>query len=249
MQIIPVIDLKGGVVVRGVGGRRDQYQRIVSSLVAGSAPADIARAFVEQFGARTVYIADLDAIEGRPPNLAAWRAIAESGLRLWLDAGTGSADGARRVCRWLNDAGVGGDVVVGLESLESIDELPQVIAQAGERAIFSLDLRAGQPIVRQTTARPRSALEWAHAAAKAGFQRLIVLDLTDVGTGGGTRTLDLCRAIRQELPHVELIAGGGVRNGDDLRVLALAGCSAVLVASALHDGRLTRDDWRAAEGW
>ena len=33
MKILPVIDLKGGVVVRGVAGRRDEYRPIVSQAV------------------------------------------------------------------------------------------------------------------------------------------------------------------------------------------------------------------------
>jgi phosphoribosylformimino-5-aminoimidazole carboxamide ribotide isomerase len=75
---------------------------------------------------------------------------------------------------------------------------------------------------------------------------MIVLDLADVGTGGGTRTLDLCRELKAKHPQIELIAGGGVRNLDDLKRIADAGCSGALVASALHDGRLTRADWDAA---
>jgi uncharacterized protein related to proFAR isomerase len=37
-------------------------------------------------------------------------------------------------------------------------------------------------------------------------------------------------------------AGGGVRGPDDLRGLHACGVKAVLVASALHDGRLRRED-------
>ena len=60
--------------------------------------------------------------------------------------------------------------------------------------------------------------------------------------GGGTRTLDLCREIRRHHPDLTIVAGGGVRGLDDLKTLADAGCDAALVASALHDGRLTRQD-------
>jgi len=70
-----------------------------------------------------------------------------------------------------------------------------------------------------------------------------------VGVAGGTRTLTLCRNIRGEFPDIELTAGGGVRGIDDLRALADAGCDAALVASALHDGRLTPQDVREVENW
>jgi phosphoribosylformimino-5-aminoimidazole carboxamide ribotide isomerase len=254
MQIIPVIDLKGGAVVRGVGGRRDQYQPIVSSLVEGSAADEVSQAFVDRFNARTVYVADLDAIEGRKPNFAAWRAIAASGVHLWLDAGVGSAERAADLRRTLDEMEIAASLVVGLESLTNPEALEALFLAAGGSPIFSLDLRAGQPVARQPLVRqsgngPESAYQWAHVAVQAGFERLIVLDLADVGRGDGTRTLDLCRVIQERLPQITLVAGGGVRNREDLRDLASAGCSAALVASALHDGRLTSDDWWAAASW
>ena len=75
MQIIPVIDLLGGQVVRGIGGRRSEYRPIESQLVAGSDPGAIATAFVEHFGATTCYVADLDAIERGKCDIASWKAI------------------------------------------------------------------------------------------------------------------------------------------------------------------------------
>ena len=42
-------------------------------------------------------------------------------------------------------------------------------------------------------------------------------------------------------PRKRLYAAGGVRGADDLRELRALGCAGVLVASALHDGRLGRD--------
>jgi phosphoribosylformimino-5-aminoimidazole carboxamide ribotide isomerase len=43
-------------------------------------------------------------------------------------------------------------------------------------------------------------------------------------------------------PQIEFSAGGGVRRPDDLRRLKSIGLSAVLIASALHDGRIRRED-------
>ena len=61
---------------------------------------------------------------------------------------------------------------------------------------------------------------------------------------GGVGTLALCRHLRAAHPGCELIAGGGVRGPADLELMAGAGCDAALVASALHDGRLTREMMR-----
>ena len=50
------------------------------------------------------------------------------------------------------------------------------------------------------------------------------------------------RTLLQGVPGVELIVGGGVRGPSDLAALEKAGCDAVLVATALYDGRLQPSD-------
>ncbi len=251
MRVIPVIDLMGGQVVRGIAGRRDEYRPIRSKLVADSQPATAARAFVEQFGFQTAYVADLDAIAfvgDEPPLFAAcYQRIAECGLSLWLDAGIGTAAAARRLQAILEPLPIDVQIVIGLESLQAPDALTEIVEVLGRaRSIFSLDLQDGMPqtkISRWSSANP---VELAYRALAHGLSRLIVLDLADVGMNGGTRTLATCRQIREAYgAAVELIAGGGVRGGKDLLALKDAGCDAALVASALHDGRLTAANLRA----
>ena len=57
-EILPDLDLMGGVVVRGVAGRRDSYQPISSRLVDSAEPIQVARAFQEQLGLDRLYVAD-----------------------------------------------------------------------------------------------------------------------------------------------------------------------------------------------
>src|SRR5205085_7017870 len=84
-----------------------------------------------------------------------------------------------------------------------------------------------------------AAFSVARTAVREGAKALIVLDLARVGTGTGTGTEVLLRAIRDEFPDVDLIAGGGARSWEDVERLGEAGATGVLVASALHDGTLT----------
>src|SRR4051812_49206902 len=98
MLIIPVIDLQHSQVVRGVAGRRSEYRPIESQLTADTSPAGIARAFAD-LGFKTVYVADLDAIAGVEPNIAAYQQITSAGLALWIDAGLRSADEAAILAR------------------------------------------------------------------------------------------------------------------------------------------------------
>lgn len=62
MQLIPVIDLMAGQVVRGVRGERSAYRPIRSSLCESSAPLALAPRLLERAASDTLYIADLDEI-------------------------------------------------------------------------------------------------------------------------------------------------------------------------------------------
>jgi phosphoribosylformimino-5-aminoimidazole carboxamide ribotide isomerase len=243
MRVIPVIDLMGGQVVRGVAGRRSEYRPVVSRIAADARPATVARAFVEQFGFETAYVADLEAIMRGQADVAGWQQIAAAGLAIWLDAGIGDLGSAERATQQLDRAGVAARLVIGMESLESADQLTRIGQRCGENPpLFSLDMQGGLLVTQIASWKKSAPLEIVEQALSAGIRDIIVLDLADVGTGSGTRTLDLCREIRGKSGVRTLIAGGGVRGPADLAALADAGCDAALVASALHDGRLTVEE-------
>lgn len=62
MEVIPVIDLMGGVVVRARLGRRDTYPPIETRLSATSAPIDVVAGVLALHPFGAIYVADLDAI-------------------------------------------------------------------------------------------------------------------------------------------------------------------------------------------
>jgi phosphoribosylformimino-5-aminoimidazole carboxamide ribotide isomerase len=243
MRVIPVIDLMGGCVVRGIAGRRSEYRPIESQIAVDSRPATIARTFVEQFGFNTAYVADLDAISGQPANIMAWKEISQAGLKLWLDAGVGTPQSYRQLSDLLLAHAIEANIVVALECLRNPDDDDwwDERAKANRGWIFSLDLREGVPVHRIVEWRSKSAIEVGRSAHARFFHDIIVLDVADVGVASGTRTVPFCKQLIAELHPVRIIAGGGVRGVDDLKALAEAGCDAALVASALHDGRLTRE--------
>src|SRR5438477_406179 len=136
MILLPVLDLAGGAVVRGVGGRRSEYRPVVSRLTRSAHPFDVAAAFRDHFGLAELYLADLDGIAGGEPAFATIEGLCERGFGFWVD-------------------------------------------------------------------------------------------------------------LKRSWPEVQLIAGGGVRGVDDLKRLRQARVDGVLVASALHDGAIMRQDvWR-----
>jgi phosphoribosylformimino-5-aminoimidazole carboxamide ribotide isomerase len=119
---------------------------------------------------------------------------------------------------------------------ELLEELLSIVG--AQRLIFSLDLKGGAPLTQPGTFEGLSPFQIATLALRLGVRRMIVLDLASVGVGQGVPTSPLCRALRSLDSNLEIIAGGGVRGPDDLRMLEATGCSAALVASALHNGAL-----------
>jgi len=224
--------------VHARAGARDRYPAVQSAAGWPIDPGNIrtlAEIYTDVLGISELYAADLDAILNRQPQDDVTRDLTSMPAPLWLDAGVRSVDDARRAIA------VGASrVIVGLETLPSFDVLSQICDAIGrDRVVFSLDMRDGQPMVANGVQLP-SALSpenLARSAVTSGVRTLIVIDLARVGTGRGL-DVDLLTRIYAAAPDVNLIAGGGVRQWDDLVQVAKAGCSGALLATALHNGRI-----------
>jgi phosphoribosylformimino-5-aminoimidazole carboxamide ribotide isomerase len=237
MQILPVMDLLGGRVVRGVAGRRQEYRPVVSQLTSSSQPLDVAAAFRAHFGLNELYLADLEAIAGAEPAWTIYQALHAAGYRLWVDAGVREPSRARRL------AEVGVDtLIVGLETVAGPEVLGELARTYQKRLVFSLDLKGGEPLGEVSVWKGPDAYGIAVQSMGLGIRRLLVLDLARVGVGQGLGTEELCARLTAGHPEVEISAGGGIRGLADLRRLRDAGVKAALVASALHDGVLRRTD-------
>ena len=244
MNLIPVIDLMQGQVVRAVRGNRHAYQPIVSKLCASSDPLTVAKILCEYCATRQLYVADLDALLGRPAQAAWLRTLLQAlpELELWLDAGFAGAAAADALRADLGTAAERVVPVFGSESLVSRSELERCFARSVRRvrpgrsdhsastdAVLSLDRRDGQ---RLDAAGCWDAVAW-------WPQRVIVMTLERVGANAGP-DLDTLRGVQLKSPSTFFVGAGGVRDESDLAQAADAGAGAWLVASALHDARLPR---------
>jgi phosphoribosylformimino-5-aminoimidazole carboxamide ribotide isomerase len=233
MNLIPVLDLMGGQVVRAMRGQRSAYRPMQSRLCDGSEPLAMARALRRHTGSGVLYVADLDALQGGAVQHAVLSELLAGlpGLRIWLDAGFADRAAASAVLDQLDPAEAAAiDPVFASESLRDAQALAGCFTPddaIGARAILSLDRRDGQ--------RLDAAGCWERPDAWP--QRVIVMTLERVGAQAGP-DLDTLAALRLRSPHTQFIGAGGVRDGADLQHAAAAGALAWLVASALHDGRL-----------
>ena len=224
-EVIPVLDVRHGQAVRAIAGDRANYQPLVTPLAAGADPVAVAQGYRRLDPFPTLYVADLDGIEGRGGNarLLADLAAECPGMNIWAD--DGSADEAS-VSRMLGNPHV--TAVVGSESHLGASELQRLIEHYGDRIILSLDF-AGDEFTG-TNKLLADATRWP--------RRVIVMTLARVGTNSGPdleRIADIAQRAG-EARHVH--AAGGVRNRADLAAVRAAGASGALVASALHSGQL-----------
>jgi phosphoribosylformimino-5-aminoimidazole carboxamide ribotide isomerase len=245
--VIPVIDLLNGQAVHAIGGRRAYYRPIRSILHASSDPVPLARALCDSLGARTLYLADLDAIGGCLPHTDIYRIINSLNINIWIDCGLRDAASLAPLLV-LNDSSC--TIIAGLETVRGPRELKEIVNQAGaDRVVFSLDLFEGSPRIAALAAwgteNPR---ELAEAAIECGVCRLLILDLARVGTSRGLGTSRLMVQIRKAHPSVPLIVGGGIARIEEVVDLRDAGAAAVLVASAIHDGRIGARELKQLEG-
>jgi HisA/HisF family protein len=239
MRVIPVIDLKSGAAVHAVRGERERYRPLRSGIVAGSDPVEVARAVREVLGLDELYVADLDAIAGGPPDTEAVAALARE-ARLVVDAGVTDAAAVRALLE------LGAErVVIGTEALADHLELERLRAELPDAPlVLSLDLRAGRVLSADVGLARLGAREALARLEPSGVREVVVLDLERVGSSSGP-DVALVRELSARFPELELLAGGGVRHVADLRALAEAGAAGALVATALHRGAIGPDELRA----
>jgi HisA/HisF family protein len=237
MRVVGVIDLKGGTAVHAVRGERERYRPVRS--VIGGDDGDalaLARGFRDALGIEESYVADLDAIVGGSDRAAAGdhtallRALAGE-ARLMVDAGVSEPAAARA----LLDLGAR-RVIVGTETLAGAAALDRLLADLPDGAvILSVDLREGRVLSPDPQLAGRSAPDALAQLRRPGLREAIVLDLARVGSGEGP-DVGLIAELHAAFPDLDLLAGGGVRDVDDLRALDAAGAAGALVATALHRG-------------
>jgi phosphoribosylformimino-5-aminoimidazole carboxamide ribotide isomerase len=222
LRIIPVLDLKGGQVVRAEMGRRDRYRPIVTPLSASSDPVSVAAGLRTLHPFSAFYIADLDAIEGRAPNRETLARLREmpNPPELWVDSGIADGDALAAALAepFLRP-------VLGSESQRDDALLRRFRDHPG--LILSLDFFAdgfrGPPAILE------EADSWP--------QSVIVMTLAKVGSAAGP-DFERLSQIKARAGNRSVIAAGGVRNEADIRALSALGIEAALVATSLHDGTL-----------
>ncbi len=240
MKIIPVIDVLEGRVVHAVRGRRKEYQPLKSILCASTNPVDVAAA-LKALGFSELYVADLDAITRGQANFSILKNIAiKTSLELMVDAGIDTLEKAERVL----ESHVS-KVIIGTETLPSTSLVAEAVRLFGrDRVVVSLDLRGEQVISGFELGALKDPVALLREFQEAGVSQIIVLDLARVGSGEGVNMPFLREVLRNIKANVYV--GGGVRDVKDLVELKGVGVFGVLLATALHSGKISLKELKQA---
>mgnify|MGYP005848423907 CR=1 FL=1 len=235
MKVIPVIDILNGAVVHAVRGLRSHYQPLQSIITKSVLPIEVAKSF-KALGFSELYVADLDAIVDCSTSFAPLkRIVEETGLSLMVDAGITSLNRAQQ----LLETGVS-KLVIGTETLTSKTFIAEAVRQFGnDRIVVSLDLKDDKVLAKPEFDGCLDPMYLMQEFKSLGVKRVIVLDLTRVGSGEGVNIAFFKKALTLSL---EVYVGGGVRGIQDLVELKALGASGALVATALHTGKISIGD-------
>ena len=229
MQVIPVIDLKNGLVVHARHGQRDRYQPIQSVLSASSEVFSIVEGLLKLYAFHTIYIADIDAITNRGNHFEQIELL--SGIypqvNWWVDNGVRNVN-----ARLLYAPQANIRAVFGSEHIHTLQNYRAVSYVYDSRHVLSLDMLNTK--VLGAAELHNTGLYWPDDA--------ICMTLDNVGSNAGPDIARL-QALQQlnlaRKKPANLFAAGGVRNLEDLITLKQLGVTGALIASALHRGRIT----------
>ncbi|MGC8642955.1 MAG: 1-(5-phosphoribosyl)-5-[(5-phosphoribosylamino)methylideneamino]imidazole-4-carboxamide isomerase [Isosphaeraceae bacterium] len=228
MQVIPAIDLRGGMCVRL---RQGDYGR---ETVFGDDPEAMAARW-EAEGATRIHLVDLDGAKaGHPVNVEPVRSIVRR-VSVPCQLGGGVRD-RQTIATWL-DAGLE-RVIVGTQALRDPDWFRAMIEEFPGRLVLGLDARDGKVATQGWL--ETSDVAAASLAEQFDHRPLAAIVYTDIARDG-TLVGPNCDAIGELASRIKtpVIASGGVGRLDDLKRLAglpVAGC---IVGRALYENKFT----------
>ncbi len=226
-RIIFVLDILNGIAVHAVRGERAKYQPVTGSRICDSpAPLDI----ISALAPREVYIADLDRLQHRGENFELIGKISEKTPTM-ADIGAQTLEDVKKCALIANT------IILGTETA-SLDLIEKAALLFPGRISVSIDMKNNKVLTgdRNMDTEP---LELVKILNNYNVCNIIILELTRVGTGAGI-DVKFLKSIARASSH-QVLAGGGVKDMDDIKSLEQIGISGALVATAVHSGKIPAD--------
>ena len=229
MQLVPAVDIRGGLCVRLYQG--DYKQETIYS----DNPLEVALNW-ESSGATRIHIVDLDGAQsGIQSNIETIKNIAKS-ISIPIQVGGGIRDTDRM--RTLLDAGAD-RVVLGTIAISDPDAIEKGCKEFGSDSIVvGLDARDGLISIRgweeSSNIKAKTLLR---RMENLGVARFIYTDIAKDGTLEGPN-LDSIKELLQYSTS-KIVASGGVSTIEHLIQLESVGAEAAIVGQALYTGNIS----------
>ncbi|MEL6867817.1 MAG: 1-(5-phosphoribosyl)-5-[(5-phosphoribosylamino)methylideneamino]imidazole-4-carboxamide isomerase [Bacteroidota bacterium] len=236
MLIIPAIDIINGQCVRlsqGDYNRKTVYEKD---------PLIVAQRF-EAAGLKRLHLVDLDGAKAkRIINHKVLERIATH-TKLHIDFGGGLKSDEDVHIAFESGAK---QITGGTIAVKSPETFLKWLADYGaEKIILGADVRNSKVAISGW----KEESEWTLMAflkfyQQKGIRHVICTDISKDGLLEGTSRA-LYQYIRVQLPDLQLIASGGVKDRDDLEALQVMGCAGVIIGKAIYEGYITLEDLQA----
>ncbi len=223
-RIIFVLDILNGNAVHAMRGERAKYRPVNNSIVCGSSdPVELISAVMP----KETYIADLDYLQHLGDNFGLVGKISKM-TKTMVDVGPENMDDVEKC------AGIADTVITGTETAP-LDLIAAAAERYPGRINVSIDMKNGAVLARdrRLELKPRELVKKLN---ENDIKDIIILELSKVGTSAGI-DVDFLREMA-ELSNHNILAGGGIRDMDDIHALEKIGASGALVATAVHNGKI-----------
>jgi phosphoribosylformimino-5-aminoimidazole carboxamide ribotide isomerase len=228
--VIPAIDILGGRCVRL---RRGDY---ANPTIYSDDPVDVAAGFAAA-GAERIHLVDLDAARGQGDNHELILAIVHrDDVKVQVAGGIRSEVQVDR----LFAAGANA-VVMGTAAVREPRLLERCARNHTGRVLAALDVRGDQPSVHGWT--ESEPLKVGILLARWDVLPLAGVIFTSIERDGTLEGPDLKTLARvRAMTSLPIQYSGGISSIDEVRAVAKAGASAVILGKALYEGRVKLED-------
>jgi len=233
IEIIPAIDIIAGNCVRLEKGD------FTTSKIYDSNPVLVAKRFADA-GIKRLHLVDLDgALTGKVTNLKVLEDIAKS-TDLIIDFG-----GGLREFKDVESVFNAGAKMVNLGSMAVRNpHIAQIILDhfGSDSVILGADVKNESIAVSGWTEGASISL-WAFLEdwASRGIKKVCCTDISKDGMLSGP-AFELYTTIKDDYPHIELIASGGISNIEDVDQLEEIGIPAVIIGKAIYEGKISLEE-------
>jgi phosphoribosylformimino-5-aminoimidazole carboxamide ribotide isomerase len=216
VEIIPVLDIRGGIAVAGMSGLRDQYLPLQSVFSRSPEPVEIAKSLPYD----RLYVADLDGIVSHSPDIRTLERLSKV-KKLSADIGIRNSSDLNLF------KDIKCEIILGTETAEAKKVIFQALKLFGKRIILSIDIKDGRVLSGFLPPNPLDAYQ---EILTLGVRRVIFLNISAVGTQKSDFSF-----IKDLNKTGEILLGGGITK-KDLDKMENLKVDGLLVGTALHKG-------------